>query len=90
MASQADELSALNELQSLEVQTFLAISSDLSAIGEADAAWNALYDDTPVETAGADELLHMLRTAPTPFAKGMIAGALKMRLDIAAVTGRPI
>lgn len=50
--------------------------------------WFAYFEDVQAFSAPKADLMELLRTAPTPFAKGLIYGIVLMRQELAAVTGR--
>lgn len=50
--------------------------------------WLWSFEDAMPVTATPDELLELLTTAPTPYAKGLIAGICAARIEMAAISGR--
>lgn len=58
----------------------------MHGIRKAAPDWFAEFEDNSLETATSDELLAMLGSAPNAFAKGMLFGALMMRLEHASAT----
>ncbi len=79
---------ALDLLQRLEADVAQANLIEMQEIEKLHPDWFDLYEATPVDTSNSEELQALLATAPTAYAKGLVIGALKIRLEIAAVTGR--
>ena len=50
--------------------------------------WFAYFEDVQAFSAPKSDLMELLRTAPTPFARGLIYGIVLMRQELAVVTGR--
>lgn len=75
-------------LQSMEAEVTESIRLELALIQQLHPEWHQMYDETPPELCTAAELNILMRSAPNSFAKGLVAGAMKVRLEIAAITGR--
>lgn len=84
----AQSIEALDLLQAMEAQVTEAIKMELKLIEQLHPEWYQMYDECPPETSTAAELRDLMAAAPNSFAKGLIAGAMKVRLEIAAITGR--
>lgn len=78
----------LDLLQRLEADVAEVNLNEMRAIETQHPAWFEMYESTPVETCDSEQLQSLLASAPTGYAKGLVIGALKVRLEIAAVTGR--
>lgn len=78
----------LDFLQRLEADVAQANLIEMQEIEKLHPDWFDLYEATPVDTSDSEELQALLASAPTAYAKGLVIGALKVRLEIAAVTGR--
>lgn len=81
-------LDSLDLLQAMEAQVTESIKMELKLIEQLHPEWYQLYDECPPELSTAAELRELMARAPNSFAKGLVAGALKVRLEIAAITGR--
>jgi hypothetical protein len=81
--------SAFDQLQHLECSVAQATAMELSLIRQLHPEWHAMYEETPLDTADSAEMTALLDCAPNSFAKGLISGALFVRLQMAAITGRP-
>lgn len=62
--------------------------AEIAELQRCHPAWSHWMEDRDPNTTSADELLELLRTAPTSFAKGLIYGKLRLRMELAATTGR--
>lgn len=50
--------------------------------------WYELFEDTFPDNAPREEVVELMASAPTDFAKGLMFGKFSMRLELEAVTGR--
>jgi hypothetical protein len=53
-------------------------------------SWFDEFDGTDIDVCGVEQLVALLRTAPTEFVRGYLAGTLAMRVSISLMTGRPL
>ena len=51
--------------------------------------WYEQMDDVAVDSAPRADIVELLHSAPNEFARGFIYGKFTMRMELAAVTGRP-
>ena len=52
-------------------------------------AWFELYDETLPDNAPREEVVELMRSAPSDFAMGLLFGKFTMRLELETMTGRP-
>lgn len=65
-----------------------ACSADLQALEREHPQWLAEFDDANPDVADLDELLVLLSSAPTAFARGLIKGRIDLRMQMARITLR--
>ena len=78
----------LQFLQLFEANVAIEVTADIQALKLDHPEWFQAYEDAMPHTASAEELMELLISAPTPYAKGLIAGLCGMRVEMAAVSGR--
>lgn len=62
---------------------------ELDHLGVTHPVWLADYDDAQLDTGGDHETLaRLVSTAPTDFARGVVAGRLMLQDQIASALGR--
>ncbi len=81
-------MTSLDILQFIELTVAESTVMELNIIREMHPEWNEKYESIDIETAPSNELMDLLASAPNTFAKGLISGALRVRLSISAITGR--
>jgi hypothetical protein len=79
---------AASVLQQLEAEGIECCQAEMKALREQHALWFYAYEDADPDTAGPEEVLALLQSAPDGFAKGLIFGKFTLRMQIAAITGR--
>ena len=84
----AEQADAARDLQFKESVVARSVLAEMSELQRCHRAWLASLDAAEPNTASSDELLELLRAAPTPFAKGLVFGKFQLRLEAAATTGR--
>lgn len=60
----------------------------MNELRETHPDWYELFEDTFPDNAPRAEVVELMASAPTDFAKGMMFGKFSMRLELEAVTGR--
>jgi len=79
---------SLDTLQMIEAAVAQETMMDLNVIRDVHPDWHAMYEVLDIATSPSEDILELLITAPNSFARGLIGGVLRMRLEIAAITGR--
>jgi len=75
-------------LQKFEANVAIEVSADSQALRIHHPEWVQAYEDAMPHTACTDELMALLISAPTAYAKGLISGLCSMRIEMAAISGR--
>jgi hypothetical protein len=75
-------------LMELEARAARACMADMKALEREHPAWLAQFDDVNPDVADMDELIELLDSAPTAFARGIVKGRIDLRLQVASVTLR--
>lgn len=60
----------------------------MTSIGRTDPGWMAYYEDALPDTADREVVIDLMRSAPNPFAMGVLYGKFLLRIEIAQITGR--
>lgn len=82
------DMKSFEALMAMSARVGEEMTSEMQVIQRLHPEWHQKYEDTPAETSSAIELMNLLESAPNSFAKGLVSGALQVRLEIASVTGR--
>jgi hypothetical protein len=82
------DVNTFDALMAMSARVAEEMASEMRIIQALHPEWYQMYEDSPAETSTAEQLMALLESAPNSFAKGLAAGALQVRLEIAAVTGR--
>lgn len=82
------DVAALQRLQGLEAQGLIQCQQEMSDLRQDHALWFSEFEDIDPDTADVEDVLSLLQTAPSGFAKGLIFGKFTLRMQLAAVTGR--
>lgn len=64
------------------------LQADMRQLREQHPHWHADFDDLDPFVAERRHVEHLLQTAPTEWARGLLTGIMMFRQQIAAVTGR--
>lgn len=78
-------IEAINEH---DVTVLLQLQKKMALIKDAHPDWFAEYEDRDPITADQETLSHLLDTAPTEFAQGLIVGIIVFRQQMSILTGR--
>lgn len=65
-----------------------ACASQLEYAADQAPEWFAYFEDSQAFSAPREDVLELMRTAPTPFAAGLMYGIFLMRQELAVMTGR--
>lgn len=65
--------------QEAEIEAARATMVYMTQLQRMHTSWMATYDDADVHNASLPELLALLKTAPTEFARGLVFGKLSLR-----------
>jgi hypothetical protein len=76
------------DLQFKEAVAARCVVAEMAELRRCHPGWFHRMDDAEPDTASSDELLELLRDAPTAFAKGLVFGKFQLRMELAAMTGR--
>lgn len=82
-------IETLEMLQRLEAEVAMSNLHEMRQIEQQHPGWFELYESFQVEHCSGEELQSLLASAPTGYAKGLVTGALKVRLEMAAASGLP-
>ena len=82
------KLATLHYMQQLEARATLECSGEMEELRTQFPDWFALYEDMQPDTAGCEEVLALLTSAPNAFSKGLMMGKFSIRMEYAAITGR--
>lgn len=93
MSQQSSEMQVfsapVNEAAQGERAALRAAEQCMLQVEQRFADWFAAYEDAQPDTAPRSEVVELMASAPTDFARGLIYGKYLMRLEIAAITKRP-
>lgn len=78
----------LQFLQMFEANVAIEVAADTQALKLHHPDWVQAYEDAMPHTATTEELMELLITAPSAYAKGLISGLCSMRIEMAAISGR--
>jgi hypothetical protein len=82
-------IETLEMLQRLEAEVAMSNLNEMRLIEQQHPDWFERYETLQVEHCSGEELQTLLASAPNAYAKGLVTGALKVRLEMAAVSGLP-
>lgn len=82
-------IETLEMLQRLEAEVAMSNLNEMRLIEQQHPHWFDMYEEFQVEHCTGEELQALLASAPNAYAKGLVTGALKVRLEMAAASGRP-
>ncbi len=80
--------SYLQETMASEDRLIRACASQLELATDLAPEWFAYFEDSQAFSAPKADVLELLRSAPTPFAAGLMYGIYLMRQELALMTGR--
>lgn len=83
------ELGAASKRTAIGDGAELELQRKMLEVRESHPQWYAEYEDNDPYTADRQTLAHLLSTAPTDFAAGVIAGITTIRMQISFITDRP-
>lgn len=67
----------------------ISTTREIGRVGSVNQTWLDEYDDANVDIGCSREvLIKLMQSAPSDFARGLVAGRLMLLNQIAAVTGR--
>jgi hypothetical protein len=81
-------IETLEMLQRLEAEVAMSNLNEMRLIEQQHPHWFDMYEEFQVEHCSGEELQALLASAPNAYAKGLVTGALKVRLEMAAASGR--
>lgn len=84
-----DQATTAARESSAETSAIASCAGDMLSLRASHPDWFALYDDTDTDSCLRAELVELMATAPTLFARGVCYGKFTMRIEIEAITGRP-
>jgi hypothetical protein len=83
-----EQAAAVRDLQLKESIVARSVLAEMTELQRCHGAWLEWLHDTEANTASSDDLLDLLRSAPTAFAKGLLFGKFQLRVEAAARDGR--